>query len=78
MLARFGSALILIGIVLMVVYLVSASIEQGTLILLLFGAGISALGLYFRKAGAAKERSASRFRTVRKVLGNPPESAEEE
>lgn len=77
MLARFGSALILIGVILMVVHLVSASIDQGSLILLLAGAAVSAAGLYFRRAGAAKVRSTTRFRTVRKWLGSPSEVEEE-
>lgn len=79
MLRRLGSALILIGVVLMVVYLVSSTVESGQAPLLLAGAAVSVLGLYFRRAGAKKEeRSIARFRTVRKWMGDPAEQDEEQ
>jgi hypothetical protein len=76
MIARLGSALILIGIVIMSVFLVTSSGGQGDLQVLLLGAGVSALGLLLRRR-PRQERS-GRFRTLRRLMGEPEDLGEEE
>lgn len=78
LLRRFGSALILIGVILMVVFLVSSTIDQGQAIWLMAGAVLSALGLYFRRAGSRGERRTGRFRIVRKWIRQPPEARDDD
>lgn len=74
MIARLGSALILIGIVIMAVFLVMSSADQGDLRILLLGACLSALGLLLRRR---RRRPASgRFRTLRRLMGETEEEEE--
>jgi membrane-bound ClpP family serine protease len=73
MLARLGSALILIGVVLMVIYLVTGTVGQGDLRLLLAGAACSVVGLFFRRRRPSPGTSA-RFRGLRRLLGGDEES----
>jgi positive regulator of sigma E activity len=69
MLRRLGSALILIGLVVMVVYWVSSTIGQGDPITLLGGAVCSLAGLWLRRRAAAQVAAESgRFRTLRKLI----------
>lgn len=77
MLARLGSALILIGLVTLVVYLVSSTIGQGDAWLLLAGALIALAGLILHRRGLAGASMASgRFRTLRRMMGQ--EQADDE
>lgn len=73
MITRMGSALILIGIVLMVIFLVTSSAGQGNLRLLLAGAGISALGLLLRRRRRDQETANGRFQTLRRLMGEETE-----
>jgi hypothetical protein len=70
MLYRLGSALILIGLILLVVFLVTyqeSTVDSSTL---LAGSGLCIVGLLFRRRGRPrKEMPPTRFRTVRKFLG---------
>lgn len=76
MLARLGSALILIGIVLMVIFLVTSTVGQENLLTLLAGAAVSGLGLLLRRRQPPPQ-DPGRFRTLRRLLGSD-ESAENE
>ena len=67
---RLGSALILLGMLSLVVFLVTFSNGQGDVLTLLLGAALSALGLILRRRNAAStRREAMRFRTIRRLLG---------
>jgi hypothetical protein len=79
MTARAGNALVLVGVIALVVFLVMLSGGRADVILLVGGAAVSALGLLLRRLEARRERTrGSRFRTLRRVLGReddaPPES----
>jgi hypothetical protein len=74
---RLGSALILIGLLALVVFLLGMSVQQADLRLLLGGAALSALGLLIHRRAARSQPSSSRFRTLRRALGRgepPPDS----
>jgi hypothetical protein len=74
MLARLGSALILIGLVAMVVYLVSSTIGQGDPTVLLAGAATALAGLILHRRGLAQTPPASgRFSTLRRMMGQDSE-----
>ena len=75
MLSRLGSALILIGLVPMVIFLVTYSSGQGQQEWLLLGAGLSALGLLFRRRQPPAADS-GRFRTLRRLMGESFEENE--
>lgn len=75
MIARLGSASILIGIILMVIFLVTNSAGQGNLRLLLAGAAVSAVGVLLRRRRRRREDS-GRFRTLRRLLGEGDEPEE--
>lgn len=78
MVARAGSAFVLLGVIALVVFLVTFSIGQVDVLLLLLGAALSALGLVLRRRAARLEsRSSSRFHTLRRVLGRPPDDQDE-
>ncbi|MGA9533423.1 MAG: hypothetical protein WBR18_11965 [Anaerolineales bacterium] len=72
MLSRLGSALILIGVILMVVYLVTATVGQSDFRLLLSGFGAAALGLFFHRRGSTPVEGA-RFQGLRRLLGEDEE-----
>jgi hypothetical protein len=72
MLSRLGSALILIGVILMVVYLVTGTVGQSDFRMLLAGAGAAVLGLYFHRRGGAPTEGA-RFQGLRRLLGDDQE-----
>lgn len=74
MASRAGSALVLIGLIVLMVFLVTLSAGQGDLWLLLAGASLSALGLVVRRRAARLERTESQqFRTLRRLFRRPPE-----
>ncbi|MGD2163260.1 MAG: hypothetical protein PVH60_09650 [Anaerolineales bacterium] len=68
---RFGNALILIGIVLLIVFLVTMQIGQGELTILVLAAALSALGLLFRIRARrrADKQSRERFRVLQRLEG---------
>lgn len=73
MLARLGSALILIGMIVMVVFLVSFSAGRAEFEVLAAGAAASTLGLLLRRRGRSRGPEAGRFRTLRRLLGSDPD-----
>lgn len=73
MLSRLGSALILIGVILMVIYLVTGTVQQSDIRLLLSGGGAAALGLFFHRRGAPPVQG-NRFEGLRRLLGGDEES----
>lgn len=74
MVLRTGSALVLLGLIALMVFLVTFTIDQADVRVLLLGAGLSALGLVLRRRAARQARIASkRFRTLRRLLGRPDE-----
>lgn len=75
MLSRLGSALVLIGLILMVVFLVTFSAGRGDFVVLLAGAGVSALGLLLRRRQPEAVES-GRFRTLRRLMGEEAEDGE--
>jgi hypothetical protein len=69
MLFRLGSAFVLIGLILLIVYVVTFSTEPMDPRILLTGAALSIVGLVFRRRAAARTRTPDgRFHTVRKLL----------
>jgi hypothetical protein len=78
MLYRLGSALILIGLILLIVFLVTyqaGSVQTSTL---LSGLGLCIVGLIFRRRGQRRRRSPpTRFRSVRRFLGKNQNDNEE-
>ena len=72
MISRVGSALILVGLIALMVFLVTLTIGQADWRLLLAGAALAALGLLLRRRAARTEAS-RRFRTLRRMLGHRPE-----
>jgi cytochrome c biogenesis protein CcdA len=69
MLHRLGSAFVLIGLIILIVFLVTFNTEQMDPRILLVGSILCIMGLIFRRRAAAKERLPSgRFHTVRKLI----------
>ena len=76
---RAGSALTLLGLIALMVFLVTFSVDQADVRVLVLGAGLSALGLVLRRRSARMERRASeRFRLLRRLLGRADEPDEPE
>ncbi len=76
---RAGSALVLLGLIALVVFLVTFSVDQADVRVLVLGAGLSALGLVLRRRSARVERRVTeRFRTLRRLLGRADEPDEPE
>lgn len=81
---RFGNALILIGIILLLVFLLTLQIGQGALTVLVLGAALSALGILLRMRARRREarQSRERFRVLRRLEGvseaDPREPKEEQ
>lgn len=74
---RVGSALILLGIIVLSVFLLGLSIEQGDFGLLLAGAGLCLFGLILRRKRASRsEARPSRFRILRQLSGRGEEEEE--
>jgi amino acid transporter len=67
---RFGLALILIGVIVLLVFLVTYSAGAGSLYALLAGSGLCLIGLWIRRLAERRmQREAGRFRALRHVLG---------
>jgi len=71
---RLGSALILIGLLALVVFLLGMTVQQADLRLLLGGAALCALGLVLHRRASRARASPARFRLLRRALGrgDPP------
>jgi hypothetical protein len=79
MLARLGTALVLMGTITLIVFVLTYSSGQGDLRTLLAGAGLTIVGLIFRRRGAPPiEEEPPRFRTVRRLMGRRTEPQEED
>jgi hypothetical protein len=71
---RLGSALTLIGLLTLVVFLLGLSVQQADVRLLLGGAALSALGLLLHRRASRAQASPARFRMLRRAFGRgePP------
>lgn len=79
MLLRLGTALTLIGLIILVVFLITFSAGRADLLTLLLGAGMAIAGLALRRRGRAPSAESQRFVTMRRVLRQaPPPSPEED
>jgi len=75
MASRFGSALILIGLVSLVVFILTLQIQQPNTIALLLGSSLTALGLVIRRSAARNaQRRTVRFQTLRRIRGDTYET----
>lgn len=74
MLYRLGSALLLIGLISLVVFMVTFQAGQSDQATLVAGISFITLGLLFWRRGRRSQmRPPTRFHTVRKIMGrNPP------
>ena len=68
MLQRLGNALVLIGLIVLVVFLITFSGGVADLRVLLAGAGMAVAGLVLRRRGLPSREESSRFVTMRRVL----------
>lgn len=67
MISRLGTALILVGIIVLVVFLLTYQVQEADLNVLLFGVGASLFGLLFRRRGARQSaRQSTRFQMLRR------------
>jgi len=77
MITRIATALILIGIILLVVFVMTLQVEQGDIRVLLMGASLSGLGLLLRRrAHRRNKRTSQRFSTLRRLRGTREEDLE--
>jgi cytochrome c biogenesis protein CcdA len=72
MLFRLGSALILIGLIVLVVFALTLSVGQADLRALLTGAGLAILGLLIHRRARKRRERTGRFRTARRIMGESP------
>jgi peptidoglycan/LPS O-acetylase OafA/YrhL len=73
MVARLGSALVLLGLIALTVFAVTLPAGQGDPRTLLLGAVLAALGLILRRRPRpSEEDQPGRFSTLRKILGRRP------
>jgi len=77
MLPRLGNALVLIGLIVLVVFLITFSAGVADLRTLLAGAGLAIAGLVLRRRGRPAYDESGRFVTVRRVLRRRPQAEEE-
>ena len=68
MLLRLGTALTLIGLIVLVVFLITFSADRADMRTLLAGAGLAVAGLALRRRGQPAPEESARFVTMRKVL----------
>jgi cytochrome c biogenesis protein CcdA len=78
MLARFGTALVFIGLIVLVVFLITFSAGTADLRTLLAGAGLAVAGLVLRRRGLPAVQESSRFVTMRRVMKRKQDLGEEE
>lgn len=72
---RLASALILIGLIALVVFLLTVQVGQGDPMVLLMGASLTALGLLLRRRALRRARrpSQGRFSLLRRMRGDGDE-----
>jgi len=75
---RLGSALILVGLIVLVVFLLGLTVHQGDMRSLLGGAALCALGLLLRRRAARSAASPARFRMLRRAIGRPAPPPDDE
>jgi hypothetical protein len=75
---RLGSALILVGLIVLVVFLLGLTVHQGDVRSLLGGAALCALGLLLRRRAARSAASPARFRMLRRAIGRPAPPPDDE
>jgi hypothetical protein len=75
---RLGSALILIGLIILIVFLLGLTVQQGDVRALLGGAALCALGLLLRRRAVRSASSPARFRLLRRALGRGEPPPDEE
>jgi hypothetical protein len=73
MLFRLGSALILIGLIILVVFALTLSVGQADLRALLAGASLAVLGLLIHRSVRQNRQQTGRFRTLRRIMGDSTE-----
>ena len=73
MLFRMGTALILLGVIVLVVFLLSMTVQQANLLTLFIGAGLSASGLILRRRYAYEIPKTNRFATFRSIFSKNKE-----
>jgi hypothetical protein len=73
MLLRLGNALVLIGLIVLVVFLITFNAGVADLRTLLAGAGLAIAGLALRRRGQPRYEESSRFVTMRRVMRRRPE-----
>jgi len=78
MLLRLGNALVLIGLIVLVVFLITFSSGIADLRTLLAGVGLAIAGLVLRRRGRPAYEGSSRFVTMRRMLRRKPEAQEED
>jgi archaellum biogenesis protein FlaJ (TadC family) len=78
MLLRLGNALVLIGLIVLVVFLITFSAGLADMRALLAGAGLAIAGLVLRRRGLPSREESSRFVTMRRVLRRRSGEAGEE
>ena len=75
MASRFGAALILIGLISLVVFILTLQIQQANTLALLLGSSLTALGLVIRRSAARNaQRRTARFHTLRRLRGDTYET----
>ena len=77
MLLRLGNALVLIGLIVLVVFLITFSAGTADLRTLLAGIGLAIVGLVLRRRGRPALEQSARFVTMRRVLRRKPEVLED-
>lgn len=77
MLLRLGNAIVLIGLIVLIVFLITFSGGVADLRTLLAGAGLAIAGLVLRRRGQPGKAESSRFVTMRRVLGRRAEAGGE-
>ena len=76
---RLGAALLLIALIILLVFLVTASAGESNLDTLLAGLAAAFLGWLLRRSARRERQPPRRFRTLRRVTGHPtPEEAEQD
>jgi hypothetical protein len=70
MLFRLGSALILMAVIILVVFALTLSVDQGDVRVLIAGAGLALLGLLIHRSARRDRLASGRFRTLRRILGD--------
>jgi hypothetical protein len=76
MMYRFGSALILLGVIALTIFVITLSGEQSDYRFLLSGCLLCVLGLILHRRHAPAKVDSGRFQTMRHLFGRTPEEDE--